>query len=126
MGRIVAAAWAVRLREPAELRRIGAMRIDHRAAPVLALAALLGAGPALAEDKPAQDKPPEPAVQRIVNEDDNVRIEELRVRGQTQSIVVKSKVPGVQPYEVVPTSGARDPSQASGAAGQRVWHLFGF
>jgi hypothetical protein len=102
------------------------MRIDPRAAAALALAALLGAGPALAEDNPAQGKTPEPAVQRIVNEDDNVRIEELRVRGQTQSIVVKSKVPGVEPYEVVPGSGARDPSQASGATGQRVWHVFGF
>lgn len=64
----------------------------------------------------------EPAVERLVNEDDNVRIEELRVRGQTRSIVVHSKTPGVRSYEILPADGARDPSQpGTGAAGQRVW-----
>jgi hypothetical protein len=39
----------------------------------------------------------EPAVQRKVTEDDGVRIEELRVRGETQRIVVRSKVGGARP-----------------------------
>jgi hypothetical protein len=87
---------------------------------LLPAAALLVHGGALA----AEPKPvPEPNVQRLVTEDDQVRIEELRVRGQTQSITVKSKIPGVAPYQIVPASGARDPSQPGGAAGQRVWHF---
>jgi hypothetical protein len=108
------------------------MRTEHRVA--FGLAALLVAGSALADDKPApasasaptSNPPAEPAVQRIVTEDDNVRIEELRVRGQTQSIVVRNKAPGAGVYEIVPSSGANDPSLAPGASGQRVWHLFDF
>ena len=71
-------------------------------------------------------EPPEPKVQRQVSEDDNVRIEELKVRGQTQRIVVKSKLLKGQEYEIVPTSPAHDPSQAGTSNGQRVWHLFSF
>lgn len=100
--------------------------------PLLALAA----GPAVAqtaapaatpqaESAPAA-RTPEPAVQRQVSEDDNVRIEELKVRGQTQSITVRSKLPGVKPYEIVPSSGARDPSQPGDLSGQRVWHMLSF
>jgi len=72
--------------------------------------------------------PPEPVVQRNVAEDDNVRIEEVRVRGQTQSITVKSKIRGIRPsqYEVVPASGARDPSVAGQSNGQRVWQILSF
>jgi hypothetical protein len=70
----------------------------------------------------------EPKVERIVVADEQVRIEELRVRGLTQRVVVKLK--GGGEYEVVPTPGGRDPSQgrlgSQGAAGQRVWHLFSF
>ncbi|MBK1686083.1 hypothetical protein CKO37_01010 [Rubrivivax gelatinosus] len=69
---------------------------------------------------------PEPAIQRQVSEDDNVRIEELKVRGQTQSITVRSKLPGVKPYEIVPSSGARDPSQPGDLSGQRLWHMLSF
>jgi hypothetical protein len=90
----------------------------------LALCALLGSGGALAQEKPA----PEPAVKRIVNEDDKVRIDELRVRGQTKNITVKSKIPGVASYEIVPATGARDPSQPGNAAGQgqSVWRFPSF
>lgn len=77
-------------------------------------------------DEPAL--PPEPAVQRQVTEDDQVRIEELKVRGQTQSITVTSKLRGLKgsQYEVVPDSGARDPSQPGHANGQRVWRVLSF
>jgi len=87
---------------------------------VAALAALFVHGAVVAaDDKTA----PEPAVQKLVSEDDNVRIEELRVRGQTQSITVKSKIRGVAPYQIVPATGAKDPSQPGGTTGQRVWHF---
>ncbi len=77
----------------------------------------------------AQERTPaEPKVQRTVIEDDNVRIEELRVRGLNTSLVVKPK--HAAEYEVVPTPGGRDPSHgrggSQGAAGQRVWNLFKF
>jgi hypothetical protein len=87
---------------------------------VLCLAA---AGPALALDVG------EPKVERIVVEDDGARIEELRVRGQTQRIVVKPR--NAREYEIVPSTSGRDPSQnrggqQPGAAGQRVWNVFRF
>ena len=77
----------------------------------------------------AQERTPtEPKVQRSVIEDDNVRIEELRVRGLNTSLVVKPK--HAAEYEVVPTPGGRDPSHgrggSQGAAGQRVWNLIKF
>jgi hypothetical protein len=73
--------------------------------------------------------PPEPNVQRIVLEDDAVRIEELKVRGQTQRVTVKPR--HATAYEIVPAAGGRDPSlnragQQPGAGGQRVWHLLSF
>ncbi|MFO1270924.1 MAG: hypothetical protein U1F50_04435 [Rubrivivax sp.] len=91
----------------------------------VALMAPLLAAAAAAEDRPA---PPEAAVQKQVSEDDNVRIEEVRVRGQTQSITVTSKIRGHKgsQYEIVPPSGARDPSVAGSSNGQRVWHVLSF
>ena len=75
-----------------------------------------------------QHDPTEPRVQRSVIEDDSVRIEELRVRGLSTSLVVKPKHAAA--YEVVPTPGGRDPSQgrgsSQGAAGQRVWNVLKF
>jgi Protein of unknown function (DUF2782) len=72
---------------------------------------------------------PEPNVQRTVVQDEGARIEELRVRGQVQRIVVKPK--NAAEYEVVPATGGRDPSQnranqQAGAGGQRVWNLLRF
>ena len=91
-----------------------------------ALLLLYTAWAAARADEPAL--PPEPAVQRQVTEDDQVRIEELKVRGQTQSITVTSKLRGLKgyQYEVVPSSGARDPSQPGSSNGQRVWHILSF
>ncbi len=61
-----------------------------------------------------------------VIEDDGVRIEETRLRGQAQRIVVQSKVGGVRAYEIIVAPGGRDPSQDRGATGQRAWSLFNF
>ena len=79
------------------------------------------AGP-VARAEPA----PEPAVQRTVSEDDHVRIEELRVRGQTQRVIVRSKTQGVAPYEILTIEGGRDLSQDKRATGRRVWHILSF
>jgi hypothetical protein len=98
-----------------------------RAWPAATAAALLAmlAGP----EAQAQDASPrggEPRIERKVSEDDNVRIEELIVRGETQRIVVRSKVAGTRPYEILPAGGGRDLSQDKRAIGQRVWSVLSF
>lgn len=73
-------------------------------------------------------EPIEPNVQHIVIEGENTRVEELRVRGQTQSVTVKNKA--APTYEIVIGDGSRDLSNDAGAqkgaAGQRVWRLLSF
>lgn len=71
---------------------------------------------------------PDVKIERSVIEDDGVRIDELRVRGESVRILVRSKVGNLPGYEIVPLNAARDPSRPSGAglAGQRVWSLFTF
>jgi hypothetical protein len=68
----------------------------------------------------------EPEIKRSVVEDDKVRIEELRVRGQVQRITVSPKASGVRPYEIVPPDPGRDASQNKGLSGQRLWQFFSF
>ena len=88
-----------------------------RLPPALLLAALLG-GCATREGLP-----PEPVEERHLSEDDQVRIAELKVRGQAQQITVQNKsgqLKGSQ-YEIVPVTPARDPSQPGQGGGQRVW-----
>ena len=74
--------------------------------------------------------PTEPKVENLVIEDDGARIDELRVRGQTQRIVVTPKRGGRVAYEIITGDGARDLSAGAntsrGAAGQRVWHVLSF
>ena len=65
----------------------------------IALAALLLPLAATAQD--GAPRGGEPAVERKVTEDDGVRIEELRVRGETQRIIVRSKVGGARAYEKI-------------------------
>ena len=69
---------------------------------------------------------PEPAVQRFVGEDDQVRITELRVRGQVQRIGVENKDSALPGYQITPAAGGSDPSTAKGSAGQRVWNVLSF
>ena len=98
--------------------------------PRFALAALLGtvAMAASAQDAGDAKLPPEPKVQTTVIEDDATRIEELRVRGQTQRITVQPK--GAKAYEIIPADQGRDMSDSAGsqrgAAGKRVWHILSF
>lgn len=92
----------------------------------LLLAAPLGlaASAALARDVP------EPQVQQIVLEDDHTRVEELRVRGQTQKVTVQPKNSKAPAYEIIMGDGSRElsagPGSTRGAAGQRVWRLLDF
>ena len=88
----------------------------------VALAALVGALGAAAPAVAA----PEPLVERQVLEDDNVRIEELRVRGVNRRLVVRPKAAGSVEYEIIPEAPAQDASQDKRSAGQRVWRLFSF
>ena len=98
-----------------------------RLAPLPLLAALLLAGAAHAADAPApapQQPPekPEPAVEFTIVEDDGARIEELKVRGEAQTVAVRTKWPLKSQYEIVmPKRGS-----SGGAVGQRVWHVLSF
>ena len=81
-------------------------------------AAALAAAPAVAQT-------PEPAVVRTVTQDDQVRIEETRVRGAVQRIVVEQKAGGS--YEITPPSATADPSRSpTPRGGERRWRLFSF
>jgi hypothetical protein len=69
-------------------------------------------------------------IERIRVEDRGVLIEELRVGGETQSIVVQPKA-NVPEYEIQPTDLARSrPADKrdgmSSATGQRVWNVLRF
>ena len=74
---------------------------------------------------PASAQAPEPVVVRTVTQDDQVRIEETRVRGAVQRIVVEQKVGGT--YEITPPSATTDPSRnPTPRGGERRWRLFSF
>ena len=62
----------------------------------------------------------EPQVLNQVTEDEQVRISELRVRGQTRRLSVQPKVKGLGPYEITPAEPGRPPAQDP-KAGQRIW-----
>jgi hypothetical protein len=101
----------------------------------LAIAALLcpclapAAEPAPDAATPAP-RTAEPNVQRSVIEDDANRVEELKVRGQTRSIVVTTKGPIPGSYEIFIGDPSRDLSDAAGsrrgATGQRMWRVLTF
>lgn len=71
---------------------------------------------------------PEPKVQHIVIADGATRIDELRVRGQTQRLAVQPK--GMKGYEIIPAGPGRDLSDSAssqrGASGKRVWQILDF
>ncbi len=66
------------------------------------------------------------APQRLVSEDDQVRIDEFRLRGQTQRITVQPKGGSGRPYEILQAAPGADASQHRDAAGQRVWPVLSF
>ena len=85
-------------------------------------------------DKPSDvQERGEANVKYTIIEDDSAHIEELRVRGTTQRIVVTPKIGpkiGNGGYEIIMGDGSRDLSPGAntsrGAAGQRVWHVLSF
>ena len=72
----------------------------------------------------------EPNIKRTVIEDRGSKIEELRVRGQAQRIVVTPKVGIKKSYEIITDSSGREMADGSGASrgavGKRVWNVFTF
>jgi hypothetical protein len=91
------------------------------------------AGPASSVPPPTVEsgkpEPGEPVVRLTIIDDDNVRIEELKVRGRSQRIVVTPKN-GSKPYEIITDNGSRDlsegPNGFNGAVGKRVWPVLSF
>lgn len=102
--------------------------IRHTA--LLCSLALLAAASALAQTSPSPPRAVDPAlepgrsnqtIERIRTEDAGSRIDELRVGGQTQSIVVQPK--GDLPaYEVKPADARGMP----GPGGARTWNFLRF
>jgi len=90
--------------------------------------AATAAEPAPAAPAAAPSAPASTTAERRVIEDDNVRIEETRVRGQLSRVTVQSKLGTVRSYEIIVGPGGRDPSQknAQGASGQRAWSVLNF
>ena len=106
--------------------------MNRSLATALAAAALLAGPASQAQEASAAPQPAsqEPKVERIVIEDGGSRIEELRVRGTTQRIVVRPKVGTTQSYEIITDDGSREMFDGSntsrGAAGKRVCHILSF
>ena len=100
------------------------------ATPLVAFS-LAACATAVAQEAPAAPAPSsEPKVEHIVIEDGGTRIEELRVRGTTQRIVVTPKVGTTKSYEIITGDGSREmfdgANTSRGAAGKRVWHVLSF
>jgi len=117
---------------------------SNRALAVLGVWAAVVASPAAwAQQQPAAPKPmpvvmpatdvrdpAEPNVKHSVIEDEGSKIDELRVRGQAQRIVVTPKVGLKKSYEIITDSSGREMSDGSGASrgavGKRVWNVLNF
>ena len=98
-----------------------------RVALLMAFAAASSVG--LAQTLPSVSTA-EPEVRSGVIEDEGSKIEELRVRGQAQRIVVSPKVGPRGRYEIITGDGSRELSEGAGstrgAAGKRVWNVLSF
>jgi hypothetical protein len=109
-----------------------------RFAPICVLAMTLAcSGSSLAQTAPPADTAaaatggrPDQRIERIQIEDAGSRIDELRVGGETQSIVVSPKG-GMPAYDVQPGSTNRNLTRGergngSTGGGTRVWKLLDF
>jgi hypothetical protein len=105
---------------------VGAQTVATAPAPVPAAAP----GRTIVTTTTASRQPGEPEVRHTVIEDDGARIDELRVRGVPQRIVVASKGARVPSYEIITGDGSRDlgdgANTSRGAAGKRVWRVLNF
>lgn len=116
--------------------------LRHAALPALAAALVsVGSAATAASSPPAAPKAesappiiaagtPEPAVRDVIIEDDAMRIEEQRVRGQLTRVTVSPKNSRAPAYEIqLPTPGqdvSGAPGPQRGGAGQRVWRVMSF
>ena len=97
------------------------------------LIALLSALPAFAQTPTLEREQLDPRknqkIEHLTTEDKDNRIDEVRVGGQTQSVVVQPKN-GAPAYELQPTDQARsrpgDSRDGFAERKQRVWNIFGF
>lgn len=93
------------------------------AVPLLLAASCVGA---------LADPPPEPKVEKTVAEDDQVRIEELKVRGETKKVTVKNKNSKAPDYEIIVNDAGRESAGGTGTglpksgSGTRVWRILNF
>ena len=75
-------------------------------------------------------EPIEPEVQTHRIDERGAEVDELRVRGQAQRIVVTPHNTDLPAYEIITGDGSRDlsfgASSTRGAAGKRVWHVLSF
>jgi len=78
------------------------------------------------------DPPPEPKVEQTVAEDDQVRIEELKVRGEAKKVTVKNKKTKAPDYEIIVNDAGRESAGGTGTglpksgSGTRVWRVLNF
>ncbi|WP_077033880.1 hypothetical protein [Pelomonas sp. KK5] len=77
------------------------------------------------------DEVPDGKVDELVNEDDHVRVEELRVRGQTKRIKVHFKNKLIPDYEILISDAKFEPPRGlrgdgAGDRGTRVWSLLDY
>ena len=95
-------------------------------APVSATTARLSGGTSTL-DSPRNG---EPNMKHSVVEDEGAKIEELRVRGQIQRIVVTPKVGLKKSYEIITSDPSHLPADGTGGApdatGKRVWNVLNF
>ena len=107
--------------------------------PNLALALLVACAPAWAQTTPAAapraeaaplPERSEPNIKHTVIEDEGSRIDELRVRGQVQHVVVTPKVGPKKSYEIIVGRDGRAQFDGTGGAdsavGKRVWNVLAF
>ena len=104
-----------------------ALPCTAQAAPPTAATAQEAAPPLAA---PASGLAGEPEVRHTVIEGETTRIDELRVRGVAQRIVVTTKGRNATSYEIITGDGSRDLSDGAntsrGATGKRVWRVLNF
>ena len=130
-------ASSARVRTPARMPRMlwlaaclsafaGAQAQQQAPAPTTAPASLDNTDVAALEPRDRT----EPNIKRTVIEDRGSKIEELRVRGQAQRIVVTPKVGTQKSYEIITDSSSREMYDGSGASrgavGKRVWNVLNF
>jgi len=98
------------------------------ALPARSQTAPLPPAPAL-QGAPAAERS-EPNVRHNVIEDEGSKIDELRVRGQVEHVVVTPKVGVTKSYEIIVSRGGRQVANGTGGAdsaiGKRVWNVLAF